>query len=172
MAWGYAGVLCLQIEKEAHTVKPLIVFASKFGASVVLNHELLVEKAQCYYLLNPILRKIAKPNFYYAGLYLGKVEGGVFFPSFNLLNMMAPVAANKVFLEPKAAWLFICGRDVFKKGIAKSMGSQRKGDYTLVLNACGECLGFGVLTASLAAVSGRVVVRNMLDIGNFLRREG
>ncbi len=152
-------------------MKPLTVFASKFGGKIALNPEFVVEKTQRYYLLNPVLRKIIRNDFFYAGLYLGKVKNGMFFPSFNLLNMLVPVAANKVVLERKAAWLFICGRDVFRKGIVKLMGSQRRGDFTLVLNEFGECLGFGMITANLDDVSGKVAVRNVLDVGDFLRRE-
>ena len=91
-----------------------------------------------------------KGDFYYAGLYLGKVgKKGVFFPSFNLLNMLVDVAANKVVVDRKAAWLFICGRDIFREGIVKVMGSKRKGDATLVLNEFGECLGFGKIMEDL-----------------------
>jgi ribosome biogenesis protein Nip4 len=42
-----------------------------------------------------------------------------------------------------------------------------------VLNEFGECLGFGKIISSLdeAAKEGEVVVRNVSDIGDFLRRE-
>ena len=99
-------------------------------------------------MLSPRLKKI-QGNFYYAGLYLGKVKNGVFFPSFNLLDMLLPVAANKVVVDRKAAWLYICGRDIFGSGVVKVMGSKRKGDATLVLNEFGECLGFGRVAGDL-----------------------
>ena len=152
-------------------MKALIAFASKFGVKISLNPEMIVEKTNHYYLLNAALRRIINPRFHSAGLYLGKTEGGVFFPSFSLLNMLEPVAANKVILEPKAAWLFICGRDIFTRGIVKSVGSCREGDYVLVLNKYGECLGFGVLTVTLAESPGKIAVKNLLDLGNFLHRE-
>jgi len=154
-------------------MKPLTAFASKFGAQIALNPEFIVEKAQRYYLLNPQLRKVARADFYYAGLYLGKVKNGVFFPSFNFLNMLAVVAANKVVLDLKAAWLFICGRDLFRRGILKVQGSQRKGDFALVMNEFGECLGFGMIVGGFeAAGNNEVAVQNVLDVGDFLRREG
>jgi ribosome biogenesis protein Nip4 len=53
----------------------------------------------------------------------------------------------------------------------KAYGSQRKGDSTLVLNEFGECLGFGKITSSLNQAEGKVVLRNILDVGDFLRRE-
>jgi ribosome biogenesis protein Nip4 len=153
-------------------VKPMVAFASRFGAQIAINPELVVEKAQNYYMLNSRLRKITHPPFFYAGLYLGKVKGGVFFPSFNFLNLLLPLAANKVVLDRKAAWLFICGRDVFRKGVVKFMGSRRKGDFTLVLNEFGECLGFAVVEAEGGVVGGgQVLLRNVFDVGDFLRRE-
>jgi ribosome biogenesis protein Nip4 len=151
-------------------MRPLEAFASRFGGQVAFNPEFIVEKSQRYYLLNPRLKKLPG-NFYYAGLYLGKVKNGVFFPSFNLLNMLVDVAVNKVVVNRKAAWLFICGRDVFGTGVIKVMGSKRKGETTLVLNEFGECLGFGKITGDLGGSGKNVVVKNVLDVGDFLHRE-
>jgi ribosome biogenesis protein Nip4 len=151
-------------------MRPFEAFASRFGGKIVFNTEFIVEKNQRYYLLSPRL-KMMQGNFYYAGLYLGKVKKGVFFPSFNLLNMLVDVATNKVVVDSKAAWLFICGRDVFGTGVVKVMGSKRNGEATLVLNELGECLGFGKITGDLGGSGEKVAVKNVLDIGDFLRRE-
>ena len=51
------------------------------------------------------------------------------------------------------------------------MGSKRKGDATLVLNEFGECLGFGTIMDILNGSAGNVAVKNVLDVGDFLRRE-
>ena len=85
--------------------------------------------------------------------------------------MLARAEANKIIVDKKTAWLFICGRDVFRKGIIAVNGSLRKGDYALVLNEFDECLGFGKITRRLDEERAKVVVRNILDIGDFLRRE-
>ncbi|MGA2386368.1 MAG: hypothetical protein ABSG33_07535 [Candidatus Bathyarchaeia archaeon] len=151
-------------------MKPYESFASAVGAKVEFNAEFIVERNQRFYLLNPRLKRMPA-NFYCAGMYLGKVKKGIFFPSFNLLNMLVDAAANKVVLNGKAAWLFICGRDVFGSGVAKAMGSKRKGDAVLVLNEFGECLGFGRITGDLGGSAEKVAVKNVLDIGDFLRRE-
>jgi ribosome biogenesis protein Nip4 len=152
-------------------MRPIEVFASRFGNEIAFNKELIVEKNQRYYLFNPRLKKDVQYDFYYAGLYLGKIgKNGGFFPSFNLLNMLVDVVANKIVIDQKAAWLFICGRDVFYKGVIKAMGSKRKGDVTLVLNEFGECLGFGRI-ADLSNSGGEIAVQNVLDVGDFLRRE-
>ena len=152
-------------------MKPIEVFASRFGSKISFNPEFVIEKGQRYYLLNPRLKSMLQGDFYYAGLYLGKVKNGIFFPSFNLLNLLVDVAANKVVVDRKVAWLFICGRDVFRTGILKVMGSKRKGDATLVLNEFGECLGFGKIIDGIDGSEGKVAVKNILDVGDFLRRE-
>ena len=152
-------------------MKPYEVFSSRFGSRVAFNSEMVTEKNQRYYLLNPRLKTILQNDYYYAGLYLGKIRNGMFFPSFNLLNILVKAAANKTVIDQKAAWLFICGRDIFQTGIIKVMGTKRKGESTLVLNEFGECLGFGKILADLGASEGGVAVENVLDVGDFLRRE-
>jgi len=153
-------------------MRPYEVFASRFGAQVAFNSQFILEKNQRFYLLNPRLKKVGQSDFFYAGLYLGKLgKNGGFFPSFNLLNMLVDVVANKVVVNRRAAWLFICGRDIFYSGIVKIMGSKRKGDAVLVLNEFGECLGFGTIMDLINASESTVAVKNVLDVGDFLRRE-
>lgn len=75
-------------------------------------------------------------------------------------------------VDEKTAWLFICGRDIFKRGITNISGSKRKGDYTLILNQHEECLGFGKILHNIGDDrNSKVVVKNISDIGDFLRRE-
>jgi ribosome biogenesis protein Nip4 len=152
-------------------MKPLFDFAFQFGAKVALDVDLIVKKGGRYFLLNENLKRFIRKDFYYAGTYLGKVKDGKFFPSFNFLAMLAKGGASKIVVDRKAAWLFICGRDIFRKGILTVHGSRRKGDPTLVLNEFGECLGFGRITRNLDAKETKVVVRNIADVGDFLRRE-
>jgi ribosome biogenesis protein Nip4 len=152
-------------------MKPYEVFASRFGCRIAFNSQMVTEKNQRYYLLNPRLKTILLSDYYYAGLYLGKIKNGMFFPSFNFLNLLVSPAANKIVIDQKAAWLFICGRDIFRTGIVKVMGSKRKGEATLVLNEFGECLGFGKIIEELRASEGKIAVENVLDVGDFLRRE-
>ncbi len=152
-------------------MKALESFASRFGGRIMIDARAVVVKSQRYYLLNQAVRRIIQDDFFFAGLYLGKVKDGKFYPSFGFLDMLLDLAANKVILSRRAAWLFICGRDVFRKGVSKAMGSQRKGDFTLVLNEFGECLGFGVIAHGPDEMEFKVSVRNVLDVGDFLRRE-
>jgi ribosome biogenesis protein Nip4 len=151
----------------------LMDFMFKVDSDFSLSADLTVEKAGRYFLLNKNLKGLIKRDFYYAGTYLGKVKNGRFFPSFHLLAIIAKGKANKITVDRKAAWLFICGRDVFRRGILTIHGSRRKGDYTLVMNEFGECLGFGKIICSLGAAvkDSEVAVKNISDVGDFLYRE-
>ena len=157
--------------EERQLTKPIIDFASKVKAKITFNLDLVVENGGRYFLLNKNLKAIAPRSFFYAGRYLAKVENGKFFPSFNLLAILSETAANKVEVDEKAAWLFICGRDIFGLGIVSVQGSHREGDFTLIVNEFGECLGFGRIIGNLNSRNKEVVLRNVSDVGDFLRRE-
>jgi ribosome biogenesis protein Nip4 len=146
-------------------------FVGRFGTSIDLDKDMTVERGKRLFLLNDTLKNMIRKDFFYAGIYLGKIKNDAFFPSFNLLSMIAETKANKVIVDEKAGWLFICGRDVFKQGIVNAVGSKRKGGYTLVLNGHGECLGFGRILHNLDEEKRGVIVKNISDIGDFLRRE-
>jgi ribosome biogenesis protein Nip4 len=146
-------------------------FVNRFGASVNLDESLMAKKENRYFFLNECLKKLVTKDFFYAGTYLGKIKKDKYFPSFSLLKMIAEGEANKIIVDKKTAWLFICGRDIFKQGIIKVMGSKKKGDHTLILNQHGECLGFGKILHHLDEEEEGVVVKNISDIGDFLRRE-
>jgi len=147
---------------------------SHFGTRLSIDEALIIEKQGRYFLLNQKMKELISQDFFYAGTYLGKVRHEVFFPSFNLLAMIAErKEANKIMVDDKTEWLFIVGRDVFKRGILKVNGSGKKNAYTLVVNKHSECLGFGRILHNLDDVKdqGKVTVKNVSDIGDFLRRE-
>jgi ribosome biogenesis protein Nip4 len=151
--------------------KPIQTFVTRLNSKLVLDLKLVFEREGRFFLLNNDLKNIVRKDFYYAGKYLGKMKRGRFFPSFNLLAMLAENKANKVVVDEKAAWLFICGRDIFGEGIKAVNGSRRKGDFTLILNVHGECLGFGRILHDLSSKRGNLAIENVSDVGDFLRRE-
>ncbi len=154
-------------------LKPITNFAATLGAKIGINVDLIVEKNGRFYLVSPELRQLVQRDFFYAGVYLGKSKDGKFFPSFNLLEMLAKKEAQRIVVEKKAAWLFICGRDILGKSIVRLYGAGKIGTNTLVLNEFGECLGFGRIVGKLSGSAGidEIAVRNVSDVGDFLRRE-
>jgi ribosome biogenesis protein Nip4 len=152
-------------------IKPIRDFATLFGTKLSLPESLIVKKGNRFFLLTTELKKLALKDFFYAGTFLGEVKNGGFFPGFDLLRMMAEQKANGVVVDKKTEWLFICGRDIFRQGITEVTGPGRKGDYVLVLNQHGECLGFGQTIRDLDKQKEGVSIENISDIGDFLRRE-
>jgi len=152
-------------------MKQIKDFVSRFQIRISLDKNLIMKRRDRYFLLNDSLKRLISKDFFYAGTCLGKTKRGKFFPSFNLLRIIAGKKANKVTVDKKTEWLFICSRDIFKQGITEEMGSKRKGDYTLILNQHGECLGFGRILCNLDKAKDGVVIENISDIGDFLRRE-
>ncbi len=151
-------------------MKELEDFISKLNASIDFDGRYVIMKKDRYFLVTRQLEELAH-DFFYAGTYLGKIKKGLFFPSFPLLTMISKKNANKVIVDRRTEWLFVCGRDLFRKGILTVTGSTRKGDLTLVLNENDECLGFGKIIRDLNEKKEGIAVRNIADVGDFLRRE-
>ena len=153
-------------------MKTINDFVAQFNASIPFDESRIVRSRNRYYLLSKKLKQQLQKGFFYDGAYLEDVKGASFFPSFLLLAMIAETKANKLVVDRKTAWLFICGRDIFKKGILKA-DNLKKGDITLILNEHNECLGFGKMMLNLRAEIdlNKTAVKNILDIGDFLRRE-
>lgn len=170
MARYHAGFLHMQVQKETRNLKELKDFISRLNASVEFDKRYVRVKKNRYFLITRQIEELSK-DFFYAGVYLGKTKKGLFFPSFPFLAMIAEGNANKVIIDRTTEWLFVCGRDVFRKGILEVAGSTRKGNLTLVLNEDDECLGFGKITRDLNGNKEGVAVRNVADVGDFLRRE-
>jgi ribosome biogenesis protein Nip4 len=147
-------------------------FIGKFNTSISLDQDLIVKKDDKYFLLDPKLKSLIKKDFLYAGIYLGRTKNDAFFPSFNLLTMLAQTDPNRIVVDNKTEWLFICGRDIFKQGITRLSKPGRKGDYTLILTEHGDSLGFGrILHYVDTKDKSKIAVKNIADIGDFLRRE-
>lgn len=152
-------------------MRPVNDFIKLLHAELEIDETLITRSKDRYFLLDDELKKLVGKDFFHAGTYLGKTKGGRFFPSFTLLTMMAEGKANKVVVDDKTEWLFVCGRDIFREGIKKVAGARDRGDYTLVLNRHGECIGFGRVLKNLDKEDENVAIKNISDIGDFLRRE-
>jgi len=101
-----------------------------------------------------------------AGRFLGK-DRNDFHPSSILLSMLSSEPdLNKIYVDRDTAWLFVCGRDIFEKNILRVEGEFELGEYFLVMLDA-ECLGYGKITK----FEDMRILRNIFDIGDFLRRE-
>ncbi len=98
------------------------------------------------------------------GLYLGEEKNKKFMASPALLELIAKKSEVKVFVGEKAEWLFLCGRDVFEKSMFKM---NVKTGIVLVQNKRDENIGLGKLDKE----KGSILLTNLLDRGDYLRRE-
>ena len=148
-------------------------FVEKLGSKFSLASNKIINKNGRVFLVNKKFYEYYKKSFFYAGLFLGNIKKGKLVPSLYLLSLLSKNIANKVIVDDKMAWLVIYGKDIFSKGILRVEGSLQKGDITLILNSYGDCLGLGKIIFDLDKKSeeDKVIVKNLFDIGDFLRRE-
>ncbi|MBW2964275.1 hypothetical protein KY363_02340 [Candidatus Woesearchaeota archaeon] len=102
-----------------------------------------------------------------AGLFLGTEKSKKFTPSLALLDLLGKASHRWVAVDDKAEWLFLCGRDVFASSVLKANVTS---GVVLVANSRGEILGYGKITGT-PGKKDSVFVKNLLDRGDFLRRE-
>lgn len=124
-----------------------------------------------YFLVGSDIKRVVsqiktKPCF--EGIPLGCERGKLFVPSLFLLNELLQFTEKKVCVDSKGEWMFICGKDIFGKSVSKA-GDCRVGDFVLVENQYGECLGYCRVVADLKE-RGKVL-DHVFDVGDFLRRE-
>jgi len=106
------------------------------------------------------------PELVYTGTYLGQNKQR-FEPSSILLQMLSDEpSTHKVYVDRDTAWLFVVGKDIFDENIVDRTAGVRLGGYCLVMFG-EECIGYGRYETSRDLR----VVKNLYDIGDFLRRE-
>lgn len=131
-------------------------FVKKFTDEGIGEVVLLKNK---YYFKNKQMNNISREPFA-IGIPLGDTKKD-FKPSVYLLEILSKKTKNKVFINEKAEWLFLCGRDVFTKSVVKDESTE---DVFLVQNEKDENLGLGKKTRT-------GMIKNIIDRGDFLRRE-
>ncbi|MCX6709734.1 MAG: hypothetical protein NTV63_02140 [Candidatus Woesearchaeota archaeon] len=132
------------------------------GELIVLGNDIFLSKKSSFVLSE----KFNLDALSYCGSRRGSIRKGNFIPGPNFLNDLIPFIdeLNYVVVNDKSEWLFLCGRDVFRNGIIKK--SILSYGNALVLNSRRECLGYGKIEEK-----GSLFLRNVFDIGDFLRRE-
>ncbi len=153
-------------------MKNLLKFIKQFTNKKIIDERNLLVSGEKFFIVNERLKEIIKKTDkipFYAGTCIGKSKGYKFFPSFSLLQRISTYTTNKIWVDANTEWLFVCGRDIFAQGITKVTGHQDKGGISLIFNQHDELLGFGKIVQKLNQKE--VVVMNILDVGDFLRRE-
>ena len=143
-------------------------FLRQIGSEKELDEANLLRINNQYFIVNENLKRsiLEKSLLVYAGEYVGK-DQRLFVPSTILLERLGrETSTRKVYVNQDTGWLFVCGKDIFEENILKTEGDLKLGNYYLVILAS-ECLGYGRFETS----ANKRVIRNLFDIGDFLRRE-
>lgn len=127
------------------------------------KYSVVRNKNRCY-MAEPEMERLLQHRPASIGIFLGTEGKERFLPSLGLLSILAKDSSRKVCVNEKAEWLFICGRDVFGDSVTKWGASS---GLVLVQNQKGENLGLGFIKQS----GQKKLVKNILDIGDFLRRK-
>ena len=140
-------------------------FISEFCSAGFEFEGELIKKGRNYYLINsdiePYINAIKRPLFS-AGIFLGRVKGKEFKPSPSLLSYISKYTSKKAVVDDKAAWLFVCGRDLFKESV---ISCPSKVGLVLVENLQNETLGVGKVMGKKS----RIAIKNIFDIGYYIR---
>ena len=143
-------------------------FLERVGSKYTFDEEDYQKLNNKRFLVSPELKEriIRKDRMVYAGSFLGK-DRKDFQPSSILLKRLEEEEnLNRIHVNRDTAWLFVCGRDIFSENITKLEGEFTVGNYFLVVFN-GECLGYG----RVWDINGKLILKNIFDIGDFLRRE-
>lgn len=103
------------------------------------------------------------------GLFLGE-DRQRFRPTSALIELIAPHVVRRIVVNEKTAWLFLCGKDVLGEGILET-DDYDKDELAIVADAEGNVLGYGKIVSPRARNDNDLVVKNILDKGEYLRRE-
>ncbi|MFP4524462.1 MAG: hypothetical protein ACLFO2_04100 [Candidatus Woesearchaeota archaeon] len=135
-------------------------FVEPFGIRLPAG---VITQGKKAYLVPERVKKVAEQidkEPFSLGLPLGEATNKRFRASFGLLDLLKD-SKNKVVIKDDAVWLFTCGRDVFSKKVHSE--DEPKKTF-LVCDRRGDVLGLGTKDKG-------GMVKNILDRGDFLRRE-
>ena len=145
-------------------------FSAQFG-DITLPTKDMYELGRQWYLLNKDAKaamQTISDEPVSAGLLLGEVKQKKFSPAIPLLNIIGKQTSQKVSLDEDTAYLFICGRDIFPATISEQTRDINLSAPFIVTNEKDEVLGYAKKGKDK---SNRTVYTNLLDIGNYLRKE-
>ncbi|RLG88907.1 MAG: hypothetical protein DRO15_01805 [Thermoprotei archaeon] len=169
-------------------VRSLLLVMTKLFEECVdkcFNHSFYIaynEYCEIHYAINQDMEMLIKrittryKHPYSLGLFIGWKRNEKFIPTpwlFSYVYGCLGKIKAAIQINEKASYLYLYGRDIFASSIMKIYEPIKEGNYVAVLDYEGEIIGVGLLLKSpLKAEGNEVVVKNVFDMGWFLRRGG
>lgn len=112
----------------------------------------------------------------FIGKQLGSVEKGRFRLSLQILGDMVEMTDSFIIVSRQGAEAFTYGRSIIRQSVLELNPSLVRGQRVLVLNENKECLGIAALSVDASKLqrlgADKLVAKNLVDIGWFIRRLG
>ncbi|MFX1561332.1 MAG: hypothetical protein ACFFBL_12150 [Promethearchaeota archaeon] len=112
----------------------------------------------------------------FVGKELGSIDKGRFRLSLHILNEMTELTESFIIVSRQGAEAFTYGRSIIRESVVELDSSLVRGQRVLVLNENRECLGIAALSIDASKLNrlgaDRLVAKNLVDIGWFIRRLG
>ncbi|MCF7798348.1 hypothetical protein K9M74_00425 [Candidatus Woesearchaeota archaeon] len=143
-------------------IQDMNTFIHKFTQlEIPLNGAISIHKAvyMPHSSAQPLLEKTPEEPVA-TGLFLGTRNKHHFTPSINLLRLITPHTSQKIVLNEKAAWLFVCGRDAFPNNV---LSGDMDAKQVIVQNEEGEVLGMAKKTPEF--------YKNIVHAGQLLKNK-
>jgi ribosome biogenesis protein Nip4 len=112
----------------------------------------------------------------FIGKEIGSVDKSRFRLSLHILSELTELTESFIIVSKRGAEAFTYGRSIIRESVVELNTSLVRGQRVLVLNEDRECLGIAALSLDgnklnrLAA--DRLVAKNLVDVGWFIRRLG
>jgi ribosome biogenesis protein Nip4 len=160
----------------------------EFGAGVTKNLlgdyvpvTISKERVQILYAIptgwmSILMEKAESLDIQFMGKELGSIDKGRFRLSLQILSEVARMTTSFIIVSKQGAEAFTYGRSIIRESVLELNSSLVRNQRVLVLNENKECLGIAALSVDAAKLtrlgSDRLVAKNLVDIGWFIRRLG
>jgi ribosome biogenesis protein Nip4 len=112
----------------------------------------------------------------FIGKELGSIDKGKFRLSLQILTELTNLTESFMIVSRKGAEAFTYGRSIIKQSVLELSSSLVRGQRVLILNENRECLGIAALSVDATRLkrlgADRLVAKNLVDVGWFIRRLG
>ena len=112
----------------------------------------------------------------FIGKELGSIDKGRFRLSLHILGEMTELTESYIIVSRRGAEAFTYGRSIIRESVLELNTSLVRGQRILVLNENRECLGIASLSVDASKLTrmgaDRLVAKNLVDVGWFIRRLG
>jgi len=148
---------------------PLQEFMQKthVNADVLLELGKIIKKGRYVFVATNEMRSFMEDtgtDFFSIGTQIGEIKKD-FMPTPWFIDFLSNNSERKAFINNKSEWMFLCGKDIFQKGIEKIEIPKRRG-LIFVQNKFNENLGLAKFMQDA-----NVPLENILDKGAYVRKE-